>query len=238
MKTKRATTITLEIPQNPLPEILGMIQSFASESVNNGSNFLSKAKIYFAGRNRNKIKSYLPLVVLGVVSIGVLFVVGRFVVTSLSGQTLGANDSRIELKGPRASVSLDKNYEFPLTDEKGKVIAKLKFFLDDAELRDEIVLSGQKAIAPKGTTYLITTIELTNDSNKFIEMKVRNYVRLSKNGDKKLYAASIHNDPVEIQPQSTKQTRLGFPVNDTDKDFVLRVGDLDGKKDLINVDLK
>lgn len=237
MKSKRAATITLELPENPLPEILGMIQDFASDSVNTSSNIISKVKSFFTGRNRNKFKDFLPLIILGVVVVGALLFIGKVAVDAFKGQTLGMSDSRIEIKGPKAKMSLDKTYYFPLVDDKGKVIAKLRFFLDDAEVRDEIILDGQKAVAPKGTTYLITTIELTNDSNKFIEMKVRNYVRLSKNSNKKLYAAGIHNDPVEIQPQSTKLTRLGFPISDTDKDFILRVGDLDGKKELVKLNL-
>ncbi len=239
MKTKRAAAITLEIPQNPLHEFFGMLQSLADDGRSTGSDLVSKIKSQFNNRNsRNNFKNYLPIIILGLVGFFALFFVGRFIISAFEGRTLGTSDSRVELKGPRAKTSLDKTYEFPLTDDKGKEIARLKFFLDDAELRDEIVLGGQKAVAPKGTTYLITTIKLTNTSNKFIEMRVRNYVRLSVNGNTTEWqAASIHNDPVEVQPQSTKLTRLGFPVNDTDKNLVLRVGDLEGKKETIKLDL-
>ncbi len=239
MKTKRAAAITLTIPQNPLSEILGMLQSFADDGRNTGTDFISKIKSQFNNRNsKNRIKDFLPLIILGVVGFTALFFVGRFIISAFEGKTLGSSDSRVELKGPRAKMSLDKTYEFPLTDDKGKEIARLKFFVDDAELRDEIILGGQKAVAPKGTTYLITTIKLTNTSNKFIEMRVRNYVRLNINGNKDEWqAASIHNDPVEVQPQSTKLTRLGFPINDADKDLMLRIGDLEGKKETIKLDL-
>lgn len=240
MKTKRATTITLEIPRIPFQELFSVVHDFTSESTGRGQEIISNIRNYFQTRNnKNKLKAYLPIAILGIFVITGLFFIGRFLQGAFSGQTLGTSDSRVEIKGPKAKVSLDKAYTFPLTDNKGKEIAKLKFLLEDAELREEIILNGAKASPPKGTTFLVITIKLTNPSDKFIKMKVRNYVRLSKNGNKKdWYDPTIHNDGadgagMEIQPESTKQTRLGFPVNDTDNNLVLRVGEINGKKEQI-----
>ncbi len=235
MKTRRATTITLEIPQNPIPEILSMVQDFASDTQSKGSNIISNIKSKLSsGRNGNKFKNYLPIVIVAIVALGAIFFVGKFITSAIANSHANSVDNRVELKGPRAKMTVNKTFEFPLKDDKGKTIATLKFLLGDAELRDEIILQGQKAVAVKGRTYLITTIKLTNSSDKFIQMKVRNYVRLNVNGNKDEWlAAEIHNDPVEVQPESTKQTRLGFPINDTDKDLILRVGDLEGKKESI-----
>jgi flagellar basal body-associated protein FliL len=235
MKTKRAAA-TLEIPQNTISEIFAMLHDFASDSQSKRQEISSKIKGFFAGSRNNKegFKRFIPIVVLVVFVLIGLFFVGRFIKNSFSNQTLNAADSRVAIKGPKAQMTIGKTFEFPLTDDSGKTVATLKFFLDDAELRDEIILNGQKATLVKGRTYLILTIKLTNNSDKFIQMKVRNYVRLNVNGAKDEWtAAQVYNDPVEVQPESTQQTRLGFPVNDSDKDMILRVGDLEGKKELI-----
>jgi hypothetical protein len=51
-------------------------------------------------------------------------------------------------------------------------------------------------------------------------------------------APEIHNDPVEVQALSTKYTRLAFPIDDTYKDLTLYVGEINGHKDAIKLNLK
>ena len=74
-------------------------------------------------------------------------------------------------------------------------------------------------------------MRIKNDLDKAIELKARDYFRLViNNKEEDKLAADIHNDPVSIQPLSTKQTRIGFFISDTDKNLSLYVGELTGKK--------
>jgi hypothetical protein len=43
---------------------------------------------------------------------------------------------------------------------------------------------------------------------------------------------------VEVQAISTKFTRVGFPINENDSDLKLRVGEIEGEKETIPLELK
>jgi hypothetical protein len=131
---------------------------------------------------------------------------------------------------------LDKPFSFPLTNESGKEIGNFSYEIQQAELRNEIIVKGQRAYAADGRVFLIINLQLKNGLKQGLQINSRDYVRLSVNGNKEeLLAPEIHNDPVEVQAISTKFTRVGFAVNDKDQDFVLIVGEIDGDKQEIPV---
>ena len=94
------------------------------------------------------------------------------------------------------------------------------------------------AKAVKGRTFLIFNLKITNPYSKSIEINSRDYLRVKLNGKSEQLASEIHNDPVEIQANSTKYTRIGLPINDNDKNIVLLVGELLGKKETVNLNLQ
>lgn len=180
---------------------------------------------------------YLPFVVV------LLFVAvaGFFVVKTIVDQrplAVSATGGRIDIEKPIAQMPINKVMNFPLKDDKGDEIAKLKYEILNAELRDQIIVKGQKASAINGRTFLIVNIKITNDFGKPVELRARDYMRLSVNNSKERLASEIHNDPVEVQALSTKYTRLGFPVNETDQNLTLYVGEIGGKKEEIKLNLK
>ena len=134
---------------------------------------------------------------------------------------------------------MNKEYVFPLRNEDEEKIAEIKYFLEKVELRDEIIVKGQRATAVKGRTFLIFTLKITNEYKSDIEIDSRDYVRLSVNGNADEWLApEIHNDPGEVQAISTKFVRLGFPINDSDSNLVLRVGEIDEEKQEFPLDIK
>ena len=171
----------------------------------------------------------LPYILLGVIIIGAVGL-GINTLVKTSG------DSRVEIKAARATQAINKEFSFPLKDDKGKVVTTITYTVEAAELRDEIVVKGQRASSVRGRTFLTIPLKINNPYNQAIEIQSKDYIRLIVNGkDKDLLAADIHNDPVTVQTSSTKQTRLGFPINDTDKNIVLRVGELNGTKEDITL---
>lgn len=152
---------------------------------------------------------------------------------SSSSSTLG---DRVEIKAPLKTLNIQKEFQFPVKDAKGKEVTKLKYYIDQASIQNEIIVKGQKATAVKGREFLIINLKLTNEYSAKLDINTRNYVRLSVNGNEDEWLApDIHNDPVEVQAQSTKATRLGFPINESDTKMVLRVGEIDGEKQRVEL---
>lgn len=170
------------------------------------------------------------------IAIGVLLL-GFKVLSSVSFSSRA--DNKTEVKGAIATQDINQEFTFPLKDAQGTQIGALKYMLEQTELRDEIIVKGQRANAIQGRTFVILTIKITNDFTQPVQINTRDYIRLSVNGNtQELLAPDIHNDPVEVQAISTKYTRVGFPINTNDKDLVLWVGEINGEKQQIPVTLQ
>lgn len=175
----------------------------------------------------------LILVLIGLVAVIIGISVWYFLKTpqSSSKQILKVGDTRLEVSQAKAQTTISKGFEFPIKADKASEAVHVGYFIDNVELRDEIVVKGQKATALKGKSFLIINLKITNNSNSPIIINTKDYVRLIvSNNDKELIAPDIHNDPVEVQAISTKLTRLGFPVNDSDTTLSLKVGEINGSK--------
>jgi hypothetical protein len=195
-------------------------RSFVNKT-STSSNFL---------RFLNKKFMYAGLIVVLVA----LFIVGVNRIINFSSKSKTSDE--IKVQGAKASKAINKEFSFPLRDDEGEEVSKIKYQIENAELRDEIIVKGQKAVAVEGRTFLIITLKVTNEHNQPIEINTKDYIRLSINGNKDEWLApDIHNDPVEVQAISTKYTRVGFPINDDDKDLTLRVGEIGGDKEEIKV---
>lgn len=191
-------------------------------------NTAANTKVISTSGGRKKLKYALYATIALVVLVGIGSLLGRPT----------SSDSRVEVEGAKAAQELDKEFSFPLFASNGDEISDLNYEILTAEKRDEIVVRGQKATSIKGRTFLILSIKITNNYSEPIEIDTIDYVRLSVNGNEEEWlAADIHNDPVAVQPISTKHTRIGFPVNDSDTNLLLRVGEIEGEKETINLDL-
>lgn len=190
----------------------------------------------FLSRFRNKrLKGYLPVAVLAA---AVILTIGATVVLVVKNRR-GTTDARVEVAGAKAKQDINRELPLPIRDSKDKEITTIKMILESVELRDEIIVKGKRATSIKGRTFLILNVKLANDYSQPIEVNVKNYFRLTVGGkETELLAADIHNDPVLIQPASTKYTRIGFPINDSDAKLVLWMGEISGEKQKVELTLK
>lgn len=183
--------------------------------------------------NNRKFKKIIPIAIL-FIAVGITILISARALRASTQTT--TQDARVQIKGPKASTTINKEFSFPLLDAKGKEITRVTYLVESAELRDEIIVKGTRATAIQGRTFLIISIKITNNFDKALQINARDYIRLAINGEsEELLAADIHNDPVQVQPISVKTTRLGFPINDTDKNITLKVGEIKGDKEDINL---
>ncbi len=174
-------------------------------------------------------KKYLWLfITLSIVVIFIGFILGRLSIASPS-------PTQTPQPVPTEKATINKTFSFPVKGSDGAPVATLAYTITDVAEQNEIILQGEKATAVSGRTFFIVNLKITNPSQQGIQINARDYVRLSTKGNNEQLAPDIHNDPVMVQAISTKYSRLGFPVNASDKKFVLSVGEINGSKTAIPV---
>lgn len=185
---------------------------------------------------RAKGSLYIPLIFVGVIIVIIIgFALRNMAKAGVIPET--TSNQKISVEKPKKTQELKKEYSFPLKDEKGKEVSKVKYTIESAEIRDQIIVKGQKAYAVEGRIFLILNLKITNSYTKPVQINARDYLRLTVDNSYEKVAPEIHNDPVEVQADSTKITRAGFAINENFKSLTLLVGEVNDKKDTIKLRL-
>lgn len=191
----------------------------------------------FKFSKRNFIQYFVLAVILVVVVVGGMKMINQ--IASIQQSSSNGRPGEIKIAEALNTQKINKDFKFSLRDEKGKEISKFAYTVESAELRKEILVKGQKATAISGRIFLIINIKIVNTLKQGINVNARDYTRLTVNNNaKELLAPDIHNDPVEVQAISTKYTRVGFAINESDKNYVLQIGEIDGGKESIKLNFK
>lgn len=176
-----------------------------------------------------KTKAILLIILLVLL---LLFVGGK--IFGNKQQIVSNSQTRLDAPSVLKSQDINKEFTFPLKDANGKEVGDLKYMIEKAELQNSILIQGQKADAVKGKLFLVISLKITNEHNKNVDLRTRDYIRLSVNDNKDEWLApDIHNDPVSVQAISTKYTHLAFAIDNSAKNLLLRVGEIDGDKEEI-----
>lgn len=188
-------------------------------------------------------KSRFPFIVLVIV----VFVIALFGIvsvirkstTNITQTSAQGTSQQVSIAKPLASETLNKEFDFPLKDSTGKEVSKFQYVIQSAELDNQVIIKGEEATAIQGKEFLVINLKITNNYDQAVQLNTRDYIRLIVNNDatEKL-AASIHNDPVDVEPISTTFTRLGFPIDANVSNLTLEVGEIDGPKQTIQLNLK
>ncbi len=238
MKNK-GQTITITLPSFPIREYISKVKNYMLYLL---SELKSKFSLNFTRRTLNpknfyeknkNLKRYLPYIIIAI------FVLLTLMLGGVAIRNISIASSKPTVADAKASNNIGREFSFPLVNASGEKVSEVRFVFEKAELRDEIIVQGQKANSVKGRVFFVLNLKIINEHNQAVEINTRDYVRLAVSGNESEWLApEIHNDPVEVQPISTKYTRLGFTINETDKNLTLRVGEISGEKEEITISFK
>lgn len=256
---KNNSTISINIP-NPVVGIERLKNAILNASVNfyNGpvKQSISPSRNIFKSI-KNPFKNFklprftklnkklllrlaLPVLVVVVFLFGIISLVRNFNTTSADPNSI-SSEVGAALPKPIAVQTLNKTFNFPLTDDEGEEVGSFDYTIENAELRKQIIVQGKRATSIEGRIFLILNLKVVNNLDQAIQLNTRDYIRVivNKNENEKL-APDIHNDPVEVQAISTKYTRLGLAINesDTKNPIILQVGEIGGEKQTVELNFK
>lgn len=251
---KNNSTISINIP-NPVVglerlknAILNSSVNFyngpVKQSINPSKNIFKSIKNPFKNfkfprfNKKLLIRLALPALVIVVFLFGVISLIRNFNTTAADPNT---SNQTIVVPDAVSKIELNKSFEFPLRDADDEEVGTFNYIIQDAELRKQIIVKGQRATAVQGRVFLILNLKITNNLTQEMELPSRAYLRvIVNNNDAELLAADIHNDPVEVLGKSTKYTRLGLAINEADakKTIKLLVGEIEGEKQTVELNFK
>lgn len=133
-------------------------------------------------------------------------------------------------------VDLGNSISFIGLDMQGKATkSKIKMTFVSAEKSSDVLVKDQSYKAKEGKAFLIVNLELQNDTTDKLNIIPGDLIRLTVGSDDKKYAPDLHNNTVLISPISVKNDRVGFVVDSGVNNFKLLVGELEKKKEEVDI---
>jgi hypothetical protein len=138
----------------------------------------------------------------------------------------------------RANLPLAHNYEVVAKTKDGKnTNGKLPIEVTGAQKAEWVLVQGQRVTARNNKEFLVLNMEISNNYNVALYTYPVDSFRLIDSDNKK-FAPTAHQGNVEIRPQSTKTSNVGFIVPKGTDRFKVEVGELNGEKTVLEFTLK
>lgn len=148
----------------------------------------------------------------------------------LSGKNSNTAQNLSQKAKPLFETNIGKAYDFPVK-KNGR--DKFRIKLEKATLVKLVTTKGKPVLAKEGNSYLLIYLQIDNNLINSLNVGSQNYFRLVDN--EKRFAPDFYNTQVLIAPISTKSDQIGFVVKADQKNFQLQVGEIDGKKDFVQI---
>lgn len=174
-------------------------------------------------------KKWVMLV--AVVLVAGLFVRSRLVAIADSGGDDGS------VAGAETTNLVNQVFSFQGRSAEGIVTDQpLELEFVNVAKQEEVLIRGQRAQAKNGKVFLVFEIALRNDTGSILYLDPVDLVRWIET-DRDYIAPQVSQGNLEVRPQSTKKSNLGFVVPDGQKKFSFQVGELEGEKENFEVEL-
>ena len=136
-----------------------------------------------------------------------------------------------------ASTTVDQSFYFPALNAQAEEDGEVNLLIKDAQLTSEIIVQGKPAQARNHKVFLVINLEIENSDTESKFVKPTDWIRMLGDDGKK-YAPDVHSGVVEVQPISTKITRVAFVVPEGKRQFSLLVGELKGEKQSVTLNFE
>ena len=127
-------------------------------------------------------------------------------------------------------ITIGSRFEVPIRKEDGtETPDKLIMNLTTAESSKRILIQGKPATSRDGKTFILINFEVENSTSNQLTVRPVDFIRLTDNGGR-TFAPDVHNNDVAVEPISIKKTRVGFVVDENQREFKFLVGEINGPK--------
>lgn len=138
----------------------------------------------------------------------------------------------------KSTVSIEKSFDFPALNNSGVKAGnnKIKFTVASAEKTNQVLVNDKSFTAKNDKMFLIINLELKNEATIAYNIFPGDLARLAYSGnDDDKFAPDLHNNMVLVSAISTKLDRVGFVIPQEIKDFKLFIGEIEGKKETVEM---
>jgi hypothetical protein len=136
-----------------------------------------------------------------------------------------------------APIDIGRSFDLRAKNKDGDTLVQtLNVTATTAQLQKRVLVRGNWIKARDGKLFLVVNLDVKNSINAPLYAVSQDWIRLVEQDDKKK-APTAHQGTVEIRPLSTKETNVGFVVDEGQKQFKLEVGATDGLGEIIEIQL-
>lgn len=178
-----------------------------------------KFSLFSFGRNRRSLKWLL----IALVGVGVL-TAAYFLLRAGGQDTLGAN-----------KTAINQTYAIVARDKDGRSLGtETNLVITDAEKTSSVLIQGKRYNTRNGKLFLLINFEMDNPDTSVYYTNPTDLVRYQRVDGKK-FAPTVHQGIVQVRPQSTKNSNVGFVVDESEKNFTIEIGEVDGTKQTLEI---
>ncbi len=165
----------------------------------------------------------------------IYLVIGAFAAVGIYSIFFSGGNSNNSVTGKL--LPLKQNFEVVAKTKDGKnTNGKFQVEVISAHRAESLLIQGQKVIARNKKVFLVVNMEISNSYKVALYNQPVDSFRLI-GSDGKRYAPTAHQGNVEVRPESTKTSNVGFIVPLDQKKFKVEVGDLNSDKVILEFSL-
>lgn len=142
-----------------------------------------------------------------------------------------------QTNAPVKILPLKQSFQITALTKDGRTTnGTFKVDVTGAYRAPQLLVQGQNVIARNNKDFMVVNMQITNNYNQPLYVYPVDSFRLIDSSGKK-FAPTAHQGNVEVRPQSTKNSNVGFIVPTDQSKFKVEVGGLNSDKVILEFSL-